>query len=312
MSDLRIGVTFPAGQYTHSPLDEYTRRVESLGFDSLWLIDNLGSGTPGLECLTTLGYMAACSNRLSIGTSVLLLPLHNPVLLAHAVNSLDVLSQGRLTLGIGVGDPPSHDPIGSDRRTRGQRCEESLALMQKLWTERDVSFSGRFNRVSDYTLSPRSVQTPHVPVWMGGFAPAVLARAGRYADGFICVGMSPADCRDLFAAVDSEAQTAGRARLTRAVHAYFCIAEDAAEAMRSASDALSRQYGEPTSVDDPTPYLLGTAEDCRRALAAFAEVGVTHFILDPVCRPEAVTTQLERLEKEVVRPFRGAASAGPI
>lgn len=303
MTTLSFGVTYPAGQYTTIAPEDYAKRVESIGFDSLWLVDNLASGTPGLECLTTLGYMAASSTRLTIGTSVLLLPLHNPVLLAHAVTTLDLLSKRRLILGIGVGDVSSHESIGSDRRTRGERCEEALNLMKELWTENDVCFDGRFYQVSNYTLNPKPAQKPHVPIWVGGFSPAALARASRHATGFICIGSSPSSCGETFSAVDEQAKALDRPALTRAVHAYFALANNTDEAAKMASLSLSERADQAIMLSSTAPHVLGTPKTCRGVLRGFIDAGVTHFILDPVCPPDTLIDQLQHLQHEVLQPL---------
>ena len=108
MTDVQYGVTYPAGVHRHHELAGYTRRVEALGFDSMWLADIVYSDSPSLDCVAALGFMAANSTTLRLGTSVLLLPLSNPVLAAKAVSSVDVLSGGRVILGIGVGESGSH------------------------------------------------------------------------------------------------------------------------------------------------------------------------------------------------------------
>ena len=226
MTDISYGVTYPAGQQEHSRLSDYVTHVEELGYDSIWLIENLASGSPGLECFTTLGYMAACSTRLKIGTSVLLLPMRNPLLVAQAYSSLDVLSEGRVILGVGVGDSGSHIAIGSDKRTRGARCEEHVELIRKVWSEESVTYAGKFTAVSDHRQTPRPVQTPHPPIWVGGHSKAALERAARHADGFITVGATPSQCREMFDVLDKQAKDLGRPALTRAAHAYLCIDDD--------------------------------------------------------------------------------------
>ena len=302
MTDISYGVTYPAGQQEHSQLSDYVTRVEALGYHSMWLIENIGPNTPGLECLTTLGYMAACSTRLVIGTSVLLLPMRNPVLVAQGFSSLDVLSEGRVVLGIGVGDSPSHDAVGSDRRTRGARCEEAIALVRKLWSEDTVTFSGRFNSISNYTLGPRPVQSPHPPIWVGGHSDAAVERAARHADGFIPVGATPQACKELFDRLDSKAKSLNRKpdKLTRAVHAYLGIDDTPEAAVDTASRVLTKRFGRPTRAGDPNAHLLGSIADCRRSVQAFLDIGVTHFILDPVCNEDETIEQVELCAQKII------------
>ena len=298
-----FGVHFPAGQQRSSNIADYAKLVDETGFDSVWLIENLGSGSPGLECLTTLGYLAACAPRLTIGTSVMLLPLRNPVIVAQAAATLEVLTGGKFILGVGVGGGAHHTALGADARTRGRRCEESLELMRRLWTETDVRYHGEFNEIDGYTLGPRPSKPP--PVWVGGHSDVTIQRAARHADGYIPVGATADECRDIFERLDRYSADAGRAgKLTRAVHAFIGFEESPERAMTVASEVLSARYGSKVKVSNPAPHLLGQPEDCLRTMRAFEAIGVTHFVFDPVCRPEATEAQVERLMREIVDPFR--------
>ena len=304
VSGLHFGVHFPAGQQRHDALAAYVARVDELGYDSIWLIENLGSKGAGYECLTTLGYLAASSSRLRFGTSVLLLPLRNPVIAARAAATLDHLSGGRFIFGIGTGDGSTHEAVGADRRTRGRRCEETLALMRRLWTETGVTFDGEFARVKDYTLGPKPGRSSHPPIWIGGHSDATLRRAARHADGYIPVGDTPEECGVLFDRLDAYAGELGRGPLTRAVHTYLGFADSPCEALRIGSRTLSERYGRSVSLDDARPHLLGGADECRRVIEAFRRVGVTHFVCDPICRPEDTLSHAERFAREVMPAYR--------
>lgn len=304
MSEIKFGVTYPAGLQAHTHLKTYVEAVEASGYDSLWLIENIGSSTPGFECLTTLGYMAACSKKLQFGTSVLLLPLRNPILLAQAAATLDQLSGGRLILGIGVGGAEHHRALGSDSATRGVRCDEYLQLLNKLWTETDVTFEGRFHATDRYTLEPRCVQSPHVPVWIGGHSPVVLERAGRLAQGFIPVGLSPAECAAHFESLDNQTRTLGRPPLTRAVHTYLGMAPNVETALDVASSTITSRFQSQTVMTNSAPHIMGSRDDCRRQVDAFLEAGVTHFILDLACRLEDTLEHVRKFSDEVLVDYR--------
>ena len=311
MSGLHFGVHFPAGQQRHDALAAYVARVDELGYDSIWLIENLGPKGAGYECLTTLGYLAASSSRLRFGTSVLLLPLRNPVIAARAAATLDHLSGGRFIFGIGTGDGSTHEAVGADRRTRGRRCEETLALMRRLWTETGVTFEGEFARVKDYTLGPKPGRSSHPPIWIGGHSDVTLRRAARHADGYIPVGDTPEECGVLFDRMDAYAGELGRGPLTRAVHTYLGFADSPREALRIGSRTLSERYGRSVSLDDARPHLLGGADECRRVIEAFRRVGVTHFVCDPVCRPEDTLSHAERFAREVMPAYRRDGAVTP-
>ena len=300
MTDISYGVTYPAGQQRHIRLEKYVSRVEELGYDSIWLIENIASGSPGLECLSTLGYMAACSNHLTIGTSILLLPLRNPVLVAQAYSSLDVLSDGRVVLGVGVGDASGHTALGSDKQTRGSRMEEHLDIIKKLWTEESVTYEGRFTQIADYRQTPKPVQSPHPPIWIGGHSPAAISRAARHADGFIPVGATPNQCREIFESLDSQTGQLQRKPLTRAAHVYLCIADNQEAAIPIVESVMADRYQRTGRLGDPNAHLVGSLADCKRSLQAFLEAGITHFIIDPFCQQDEAIEQVEQCAKMII------------
>ncbi len=145
-------------------------RCEELGFDSLWVSERIGSPAP--DPLVALAVAAGRTERMKLGTSVLVLPGRNPVILAKEMASLDVLSGGRFLPGVGLGiaDPPEQRAFGVERKERGRRHDEALDLMRKCWTGEVVSHRGDFYSVDDVQVLPVPVQDP-LSVWLGGAAP---------------------------------------------------------------------------------------------------------------------------------------------
>ncbi len=308
MAEIKFGATY-SERDNFSDLPDYSKRVEELGYDSLWVTENISSDSPALECFTALSFMAAHTSRLTIGTSVLLLPLRNPVLVAQTVNSLDVLSGGRVVLGVGVGGPGgsgSEDrdfqAYGASVQERGGRCDEALEVMKRLWTETSVTYEGSYYRLRDYTLLPRPIQQPHPPIWVGGHAEGVLRRAGRWADGYIPVGKTPEECARLYERVGAYAREYGRdpSSITRALHISLCLADTPAEAARISEEVLTRRYNSPTSPSADGPFLYGSPERCRQTLQAFIDAGVAHFVFNMNCYPGQALSQLEVVAREVL------------
>ena len=169
-------------------------RAEALGYDSVWVnhhVLNVGyvgerlGDRPYYDALTTLTWIAARTERLRLGTSVLVLPYLNPLVLAKAVATLDVLSGGRVTLGVGVGTLPAENrALGSDYATRGAYANESIAVMRELWTAPEPSFEGRFFRFDGVRFAPKPLQPGGVPILVGGGSRAALVRCARLGDGW--------------------------------------------------------------------------------------------------------------------------------
>jgi probable F420-dependent oxidoreductase len=171
------------------------RRAEDLGYASLWAFQRLLSpagadlGPAHREVhdpLVALAHVAAVTTRIGLGTATVCAPFTAPVALAKATASLDVLSGGRLTVGLGAGWlPEEYAAAGVPRRRTGPRMEEYLRCLLALWTEDPVDFEGEFYTVPRSHLGPRPVQRPHPPLLLGGTAAPALRRAGRLADGWI-------------------------------------------------------------------------------------------------------------------------------
>jgi len=169
-------------------------RAETIGFESFWIGDHValppGSGDnpadqPRLEAVVALGYMAAVTRRVRLAIGVIVLPQRQPVLLAKQLSTIDVLSRGRLIVGIGVGYvEPELRALGASLADRGARTDEYLAAMRALWAESTPSFAGRFVSFAGVIERPRPVQRPHPPIVVGGHSPAALSRAVRSGNGW--------------------------------------------------------------------------------------------------------------------------------
>ena len=306
MADIKFGVTY--SERTHfTDLPAYAQRVEELGLDSIWVTENIGSRAPALECFTALSFMAAHTSKLMVGTSVMLLPLRNPVMVAQTVASLDILSGGRAVLGVGVGNEgPDLKAYGGNVRHRASWSDEALEVIKRLWTEDSVTFHGKHFNLDDYQLLPKPVQKPHPRIHVGGGAASVVRRAGRFADSLIPVSKTPEESKAMFEQAEEHARESGRddSAMTRVMHLFLCFSGSAAESAEIASGVFTWRYGSSTTVPADAPHLLGTPEQMREIVQAFVDVGVTEFVLNMVCPPEEGIAQVERFAKEVMVGFR--------
>ncbi len=204
-SDLKLGAVFPQTEIGPDPADvaRYARSVESMGFDHLVVYDHIlganAGSRPGWsgaynsddqfhEVFVLYGYLAAVTEQLGLSIGVLVTPLRQTALAAKQAASVDVLSGGRLRLGVGVGwNHVEYEALGQSFSDRGGRIEEQIDLMRRLWTEDLITYAGREHTVTDAGLKPLPVQQP-IPVWMGGGADPVMDRIGRLADGWFYPG----------------------------------------------------------------------------------------------------------------------------
>lgn len=199
---MKIGVVFPQTEIGNDPaaIRDYAQTAESLGFNHLLAYDHvLGANpdrpggwtgpythlTPFHEVFVLFGYLAGLTHRLELVTGILILPQRQTVLVAKQAASLDVLSGGRLRLGVGLGwNAVEYVGLNENFHNRGRRIEEQVALLRRLWTEPLVTFEGKWHTVPDAGLNPLPIQRP-IPVWFGGTAEAALERIGRLADGWV-------------------------------------------------------------------------------------------------------------------------------
>ena len=306
MADIKFGVTY-SERPDFTDLPAYARRVEELGFDSIWVTENISSGAQSLECFTALSFMAAHTSKLMLGPSVMLLPLRNPILVAQTVASLDILSGGRAVLGVGVGEvTPDLAAHGVNFRERASRSNEALEIIKRLWTEDSVTFHGKHFDMDDYQLVPKPVQKPHPRIHVGGGAASVVRRAGRFADSLIPVSKTPAEARAMFESAEQTARDSGRdaSAMTRVMHLFLCFADSSEEAAQIASGVFTRRYNSETNVPPDAPHLLGTPDHIRDTLQSFIDIGVTEFVMNIVCPPEQGLSHAERFGKEIMPGFR--------
>src|SRR5262245_33444821 len=179
--------------------------AEEAGFESVWTGEHAAlpiqgnpvptpAETPFLDSVVALTRVAALTTRVRLGTGILVLPHHNPILVAKTLASLDVLSGGRVIAGFAAGyAEPAFRALGVRFERRGAITDEYLAAIRALWTEDVPSFSGRFARFQGIRFEPKPVQRPHPPIVVGGTAPPALARAARFGDGWYGFALTVAD-----------------------------------------------------------------------------------------------------------------------
>jgi len=244
------------------------------------------SGGDALETFSILGVVAGATERLRLVTSVLVLPYRNPVLTAKMVASLDVLSGGRVTLGVGAGwlkeEFEALDTPDFDRR--GAVTDEWLAIFKQLWTQSPASFAGRFYSYDDIRAEPFPLQKPHPPIWVGGHSPAALRRTARHGDGWHPVGAiaaSPLPPEEM------RAHLATLKRLTEAEGRDFT-------ALTISYKAPLYDSGVPDR-DGTRRSFSGSAHEIADDIRSFADVGVHELIFD--FRGQSTAQSIERLQR---------------
>ena len=268
-------------------------RAEELGFDSVWASEHVFNvsyvqerigNRPYYEPLTILTYVAATTKTIGLGTSVLVLPYHNPIRLAKTAATLDVLSGGRLVLGVGVGVIEQElNAMGSPFAERGAITDESIAIMKELWTQEDPSYQGRFHSFSGMKFSPKPVQKPHIPLLIGGTSRAAVRRAARVGNGWHPTALDPETLSQGIRYLRDRTQSQGR---------------EPAEVQVSVSAPMGEAAQEGR-------YSLGTdpAEILQKA-QTYESLGVDRLVISPNTREGAqMMPALEMLAERVLPAF---------
>ena len=277
---------------------DFVQKAETLGFDSLWVQESIIGDVPILEPLSLLNYVAALTSRLRLGTSVMLLVLRNPVQLAKSLASLDQMSQGRLTVGIGIGGHVPEAIFGLPSARRIRRFVEALQVMKALWTESRATVSGTFWQFDKVPMQPKPMQQPHPPVWFGARQEPALRRAVEHGDGFMGAGSSStADFIQQYDILQRCLDQAQRDPATFAIskRVYLAIDTDRERAERRLRQWFGVRYKNAEMA--ARVCVWGSRDECLDKLGALVKAGAQHLMLNPVFDE---MEHLERLAQEIV------------
>jgi probable F420-dependent oxidoreductase len=246
--------------------------AERLGWEAVWttdhvLIDRSARGADyhvNFDALETLAWVGARHPRLRLGTSVIVVPQRNAVILAKELASIDALSRGRMIAGVGVGwNAVEFGNLGmSDRfHVRGAYLDETIELWRHLWSGSTEPFHGRFHDIGNFVFGPLPPQGERLPILVGGSAEAALRRAGRVGDGYHATATGPAGLAPRIPVIRAAAEEAGRP-------------------MPALSARVRVAFDEPAPSSTPRPYAMrGSAEEIAAEVKAFADLGVEHLAM---------------------------------
>jgi probable F420-dependent oxidoreductase len=256
---MNIGVVYPQTEYGSDPaaIRDFAQTAENLGYTHIVAYDHVLGANPDrpggwsgpytyestfMEIFVLFTYMAAVTQKIGFVTGILILPQRQTALVAKQAATLDVLSSGRLRLGVGLGwNTVEYQSLGQDFHTRGRRMEEQVTLLRQLWTQPLVQFSGRWDTVPDAGIKPLPVQRP-IPIWMGGSDERVLRRAARLADGWMPNYRTVADALPALQKVDQYLAESGRSREKFGLEARLPYGQGDLQALHGAVEAW-RQAG---------------------------------------------------------------------
>jgi len=257
----------------------FAKKCEAMGCHSMWTIDRIAYDN--LEPLTVLAAAAGATQKIRLGTSVLLGNLRHASHVAKIVSTLDFISNGRVTLGLGFGSRENdYRAVEIPFEHRGSRAVEQVQLMKRLWTEDNVTFKGKFYNVENLSVGPKPIQKPHPPIWTGGSAEVALKRAGSWADGFICGSSAIPEFPSTWEKIASYAKAAGRDpnKISKAGLTFMAIDEDQSKAVKTVEDYVMRYYGR-LRADVANTSLVGAPAAIAERIGAFLSRGLDTLII---------------------------------
>ena len=267
------------------------RRAEELGFRDLWVTENTIDQGTCFDPVVILTYAAAVTSRIGVGASVVVLPIHSPLMVAHQWATLDFASGGRAILAVGLGREHHYRQFQIPVAARVKRFREEVDLIKALWTEDNVTYRGEFYQVEDATLATRPVQKPRPPLWMGVGHPNAVRRAARIADGWMgSGGSSIAEFKASVPILKQELEKARRDPATFPIskRVFMAVDERPAVARAELNRWFTEVYHNPPGAD--ASGIHGTPEHVAERLEELVASGANHLLLNPVSR------HLEQLE----------------
>ncbi|MFQ5691456.1 MAG: LLM class flavin-dependent oxidoreductase [Nitrospinota bacterium] len=288
----------------------FARRAEELGYESVWVWDHIFLGVepcfPILESLTLLTAIACHTTTLKLGTGVLVLPMRNPAILAKTAATLDLISKGRLILGMATGwYAREFNSVGVDFKKRGKLFERNLEILTRLWTEDRVDGEYPPHNLRGAVLQPKPVQKPRPPILIGGYVDRVLKRAATKADGWLTYFYTPEGFARSWKKIEAFAREAGRdpETLDSLNQLPIMVTDDLSRDRARMDEWLSTEWDYADWSDSTKESAIcGPVDHCVEQLRRHVEVGVKRIVLVPY---QYRSDQIEQLAKEVIPQVTG-------
>jgi probable F420-dependent oxidoreductase len=289
---MKIGITLPqfGPDATKENILKIALGAEKEGFDSIWVGERLlwplkpQTPYPGasdgslptfqqnvLGPLESLTYVAANTNKIALGTSVIDMLFHNPVILARQFATLDILSDGRAIAGFGIGwSKDEYQASNIPFEHKGERADEFVQVLKKIWTDDVVEFKGKFYNIPASKIGPKPVQKPHIPIYLAGFVPKTFTRIAKYADGWLPSMSGPLDfIENSIKSLKRQAINENRSpeQIKTVIMTYPQVSQEKSDSGRAGEQQQSQRFP-----------LTGTIEEIGKDIKGIKEMGVEHII----------------------------------
>lgn len=303
---MQFGLTLPlAGEFDLN----HAEMAEELGYDAIWVSEHIAFHVPTFDAVTTMAALAARTSTIRLGSAIVILPLRPPAAVAKAVSTLDIISGGRVTLGVGVGGefPKEFEVCGVPVGERGGRTNEAIEVMRALWTQDRASYQGQYFQFTEVAMQPKPVQVGGPPIIIGGRSEAALRRAARLGDGYMPYLFTPKQFAAGLDKIHTYAAEVGRQldRFQATLYQFIYVADTYDEAFQQANHRLSTNYNQPFDKLVDRYCAVGTPDACIARLQTYIDAGARDLILVPTTSGASdFEQQAQRIARDIVPHWR--------
>ena len=300
---IRFGTTL------RSPYDvaQSSREIEALGFDVLGCGEHVSFHGDTANGFISLSVAAGATKDIQLMSAITLIPLYPAALLAKMGAALDVASNGRFILGVGVGGefPKEFEACGVPLSQRGSRTDDALEVIQRTWTETEVTYHGRYTTLNEFSLKPLPIQKPRPPIWVSGRKDVAMKRAARYGDGWIPYMYTPEQLADSVQKIERYGEDFERdlSGFTHGMYIFTAVHEHGDTAVEMAAEKLGRQYDQDFSKLVHKYVLAGNPDQCKARLNEYIDAGARFLFLSAACPDDYIDQNLEMIASEVMSAY---------
>jgi probable F420-dependent oxidoreductase len=302
-------VDFGLSLSSMTTVPSFARNAEAMGFEYLTCGEHLMFHGPIGNSLIALAAAATVTRKIKLMSTIVLVPLYgSAAMLAKMTAVLDVVSGGRYHFGIGVGGefPREFEAAGVPVKQRGPRTNEALEVIARLWTEKKVTYSGRFNNFNEVTIDPPPVQKPHPPIWVAGRQESAMKRAAKYAQGWLPYMYTPEQLATSIEKINEFGRQNGRdlSGFRHGLFIFTSVYKDRDQARAVAARQVGRNYAQDFSQKAGRYLLFGTPEDCVKRLNEYVAAGARTVVIANACPREDLDSNLKLIAEEILPAFR--------
>ncbi len=302
-------VEFGLSLSSMTSIPSFARNAEAMGFDYLTCGEHLMFHGPIGNSLIALAAAATVTQKIKLMSTIVLVPLYgSAAILAKMTAVLDVVSGGRYHFGIGVGGefPREFEAAGVPVNERGPRTNEALEVITRLWTEKKVTFSGRFNNFKEVTIDPPPQQKPHPPIWVAGRQESAMKRAAKYAQGWLPYMYTPEQLASSIEKINDFGRQNGRdlSGFHNGLFIFTSVYKDRDKAREVAARQVGRNYAQDFSQKAGRYLLFGTPEDCVKRLNEYVAAGARTVVIANACPREDLDSNLKLIAEEIMPALR--------